>query len=381
MAGQPGEMIDSDGVESSAPASSLEALNGFSISMFSDSPSPSMDDDKATTKIESESAFLGNGPRNMGLRELLSGPQGTERPGLREALSVGLVAHRRRFSQENQSWLKFLQLRTELLSDSTQNISLMPAPGILGNDFDNEEEALLKAGVFDDDEIVGLGDRSGNTNSVRPEDLLLLGYSKPESRTGRLSVRLAKGMDSTHSTATFHSLLPTDWSKPFGIDSAGTTGEVEIKEESSNHSKSFSFQNFMGKSISASTKTPDTWSINGDEVCQAAYSLGVSIDVARAPFHRTKVISIMPRFVVVNLIGRSLLVKQLGASGRRYVGGSGGDGTGVDALLSSEQSSVYPFTGQTLVVDGMQMASRDELSAFVSTSTVGSGLVDSQFTM
>ena len=42
----------------------------------------------------------------------------------------------------------------------------------------------------------------------------------------------------------------------------------------------------MGKSISASTKTPDTWSINGDEVLQAAYSLGVSIDVARAPFRQ-----------------------------------------------------------------------------------------------
>ena len=196
VAGQPGEMIDSDGVESSAPASSLEALS-TSISMFSDSPSPSMDDDKATTKIESESAFLGNGPRNMGLRELLSGPQGTERPGLREALSVGLVAHRRRFSQEKSKLVEIPSASNRAPADSTQNISLMPAPGILGNDFDNEEEALLKAGVFDDDEIVGLGDRSGNTNSVRPEDLLLLGYSKPESRTGRLSVRLAKGMDST----------------------------------------------------------------------------------------------------------------------------------------------------------------------------------------
>ena len=42
---------------------------------------------------------------------------------------------------------------------------------------------------------------------------------------------------------------------------------------------------------------------------------------------------------------------------------------------------VYLFTGQTLVVAGMQMASRDESLVFVSMSMVGSGLVDSQFTM
>jgi hypothetical protein len=86
---------------------------------------------------------------------------------------------------------------------------------------------------------------------------------------------------------------------------------------------------------------------------QACYTLGVSIDVALPPFEReslfvclfvlpyrrlikfnrflgTKVIKVAPRFVIVNLVGRSILVKQQGAQGHRYVGGPGGRS---DALL------------------------------------------------
>jgi hypothetical protein len=144
---------------------------------------------------------------------------------------------------------------------------------------------------------------------MRPEDLLLVGYTDVELNTGRLSTRLARGMDSDHATATFHSLLPTEWSTPFGLDSAGTTGEVEIQEEtsSSNH--------------------------------KAAYTLGVSIDVALPPFERTKVISVAPRFVIVNMVGRSILVKQEGALGDRYVAGPGGRS---DALLVKASQRV-PF--------------------------------------
>jgi hypothetical protein len=362
-AGQPGEMIDTDLSETSALASSSEgSKSSRSSNKFkSDSKasrattstfglSAESERDTAASQIETESVFLGTGPRNMGLRELLPGPQGTERPGLREALSVGLVAHRRRFTEKKLQFMTLRPAPTVSSDEAEQKQASTPMSGFLADDYDYEEEALLRAGVFDDDDIVGFGDRAGNTNSVRPEDLLLLGYSKPTLRSGRLSVRLAKGMDSTHSTATFHELLPTDWSQPFGIDSAGTTGEVEIKEEeSSDRHKGWHLGSIFGRGNRKTSRwgrSSSTWSskenLTGDEISQAAYSLGVSIDVARAPFHRTKVISIMPRFVVVNLMGRPLLVKQLGTSGRRYVGGPGGDGTGVDALLVGADQRV-PF--------------------------------------
>ncbi len=363
-AGQPGELIDTDVSETVSLASSSE---GHQIGLYSGDSSSERGSTRAKTsvfglskevdntlasKIETESVFLGTGPRNMGLKELVSGPQGTERPGLREALRVGLVAHRKRFAEERSQLLARRPGSNLSLEETEQKQATTPMSYSIPDDYDYEEAALLRAGVFDDDEIVGFGDRAGATNSVRPEDLLLLGYSKPSSRTGRLSVRLAKGMDSTHSTATFHALLPTDWSKPFGIDSAGTTGEVEIKEEeSSDNATGWHLGKLFGRrtskpqwggAIPALSSSGVEESSIGDEISQAAYSLGVSIDVARSPFHRTKVISIMPRFVLVNLMGRPLLVKQLGTSGRRYVGGPGGDGTGVDALLVGADQRV-PF--------------------------------------
>jgi hypothetical protein len=46
-------------------------------------------------------------------------------------------------------------------------------------------------------------------------------------------------VDSDQATATFHTLLPTGWSTPFGLDSAGTTGEVEIQEGGASSSTLF----------------------------------------------------------------------------------------------------------------------------------------------
>lgn len=130
--------------------------------------------------------------------------------------------------------------------------------------------------------------------------VLLVGHTDEINLTGRLSTRLARGMGTDHATATFHTLLPTDWSPPFGLDSAGTTGEVEITENGTSTTTTTTTE---GGSYASSSSSQHA------RAARAAYALGVSIGVAEPPFHRTKVISIMPRFVVVNLVGRSILVK------------------------------------------------------------------------
>lgn len=72
------------------------------------------------------------------------------------------------------------------------------------------------------------------------------------------------------------------WSKPIGVDSAGTSGNVELKQR---------------------------WNVSNDKASRL-YVLGVSIAVAEGKFRRTKVVTISPRFILMNGLERSIKVKQ-----------------------------------------------------------------------
>ena len=204
---------------------------------------------------ESQALFLGTGPRKLGLRELLPGKNGELVPALLEARAVGMVERRIGRTQKTakEEW------------------------------------------------------------NARSESLILMDFSNLETRTSRVSVRLARGMNSTHASSTFNTLLPTEWSIPFALDSAGTTGEIEIPEE---------------KNVSNILMYRE----------RAAYSLGVSIGLGHGPFSHTRVVTIAPRFLVVNHTGRPLLVKQEGAGADRYVA----SGSNERALLVRSDSQC-PF--------------------------------------
>ena len=271
------------------------------------------------TRTGMSTTLLGAGPRKMGLRELLPGPQGEGRQGLREARSVSTLLVRKEMMRrkERQQHHHHHHASRKQHSARRSGRSLNGGGGGNGDNGSQQQQqqhrlaqstaafdldAFLRGAHSDEDSSSGGGE---DVLSMRPEDLLLVGHTDELNRTGRLSARLARGVDSDHATATFHTLLPTGWSTPFGLDSAGTTGEVEIREDGEKNKKNMS-------------------TLSGGSGVAAAYSLGVSIGVAAPPFSRTKVISLMPRFVVVNLVGRSLLVKQEGAlGGDRYVGGPG----------------------------------------------------------
>ena len=191
---------------------------------------------------QSQALFLGTGPRKLGLRELLPGKNGELVPALMEARMVGMVEPRS-------------GVRRKMAKDAWNG---------------------------------------------HPENLILMDFSNTQAMTSRVSVRLARGMNSTHASSTFTTLLPTEWSRPFALDSAGTTGEIEIPE-----AKSVSNILMYGE--------------------RAAYSLGVSIGLGNGPFAHTRVVTIASRFLLVNHMGRPLLVKQEGASAERYVASGSSD--------------------------------------------------------
>ena len=91
-------------------------------------------------------------------------------------------------------------------------------------------------------------------------------YTDPVKKKGRIRLKTADSI----------------WSKPIGVDSAGTSGNVELKQR---------------------------WNVSNDRA-NKLYVLGVSIAVAEGKFRRTKVVTIAPRFVLMNGLERSIKVKQ-----------------------------------------------------------------------
>ena len=287
--------------------------------------------------VRDSTTLLGAGPRKMGLKELLHGSQGEGRHGLREARFVSTLLKRKellrkRTSNNNNVVLPLLSSNNTLYSSTSKGIqerritTLMAGSNVISNRLSkNTKRAAASTAAstrslpsmqstvsnnqaLDLDSFFTSGTSIGKQTSgkeeeesnYRLEDVLLVGHTDEINLTGRLSTRLARGMGTDHATATFHTLLPTDWSPPFGLDSAGTTGEVEITENGTTTTTTTT----EGGSYASSSSSHHA------RAARAAYALGVSIGVAEPPFHRTKVISIMPRFVVVNLVGRSILVKQ-----------------------------------------------------------------------
>ena len=101
--------------------------------------------------------------------------------------------------------------------------------------------------------IIGLAEltHSTDTQSNRVNDFLHAGYTNRNMHRGRVCVRL---QDST-------------WSNAFGMDMAGTTSGVDVRTQD-----------------------------------KEIYNIGISINLANEPFARTKVITLTPRYILVNTI-------------------------------------------------------------------------------
>ncbi|GBG24825.1 Vacuolar protein sorting-associated protein 13A [Hondaea fermentalgiana] len=100
----------------------------------------------------------------------------------------------------------------------------------------------------------------------RTSDPLMFSYTDTRRKKGRICVKAAD----------------SGWSQAMGLDSAGTAGLIELKQQ---------------------------WNVKSDSPRQL-FVLGVSIAVAEGQFRRTKVITLTPRFVLINALGRTLKVKQ-----------------------------------------------------------------------
>ncbi len=98
------------------------------------------------------------------------------------------------------------------------------------------------------------------------------------------------------------------WSSPFSCDQAGVEGELEIRGQqtsilsrllSNASQKEMMMKNLMGRG-------------------PQAFSLGLSINIAEGGFHRTKVVTIVPRYIIVNeMIGPLEVTQSLNKGGMR----------------------------------------------------------------
>ncbi len=94
------------------------------------------------------------------------------------------------------------------------------------------------------------------------------------------------------------------WSSPFSYDQAGVEGALEIKCQQTSTILSWLLPNEHQKG--AVTQTNELVGGRGSQ----AFTLGLSIKVAEGGFHRTKVVTLVPRYIIVNQMGGPLQVNQ-----------------------------------------------------------------------
>jgi Vacuolar-sorting associated protein 13, adaptor binding domain len=82
--------------------------------------------------------------------------------------------------------------------------------------------------------------------------------------------------------------MSSRWSKPISLDAVGMTGQLELLER--HHSTNRQGQTIM-------------------------FCLGVSVELAPAPFQRTKMITFSPRFILVNKLEQSIFYQQVNEDG------------------------------------------------------------------
>jgi len=133
--------------------------------------------------------------------------------------------------------------------------------------------------------LLDILDDEMSSRSRQGSEPLMFSYTDSRRKKGRICIKAA---DSA-------------WSQPIGLDSAGTAGLIELKQQ---------------------------WNVTADRPRQV-FMLGVSINVAEGAFHRTKVITLTPRFILINALGRTLKIKQSSNRSKGFTGSA----TGMLALL------------------------------------------------
>eukprot|EP01084_Bolivina_argentea_P123306 218517_1 len=93
------------------------------------------------------------------------------------------------------------------------------------------------------------------------------------------------------------------WSSPFSCDQAGVEGALEIKGQQTSTILSWLLPNKRQKGAEVQTKNLVG---HGSQ----AFALGLSIKVAEGGFHRTKVVTLVPRYIIVNQMVGPLQVNQ-----------------------------------------------------------------------
>ena len=112
----------------------------------------------------------------------------------------------------------------------------------------------------------GLLDLLDDSGYDRQGEPLMFSYTNVSQKKGRICI---KATDS-------------GWSQALGLDSAGTTGIVELKQQ---------------------------WNVRTNKP-RKVFVIGASIAVGEGKFHRTKVITLTHRFVLINALGRTIKIKQ-----------------------------------------------------------------------
>lgn len=157
--------------------------------------------------------------------------------------------------------------------------------------------------------LLDILDDSALHGDKRVGEPLMFSYTDKRRKKGRICVKAAD----------------SGWSQAMGLDSAGTAGLIELKQQ---------------------------WNVKSDSPRQL-FVLGVSIAVAEGQFRRTKVITLTPRFVLINALGRTLKVKQRPLSHGAYSGSAidmFGLGGVVGRLFGAKNIDTQRLYGSTSVL-------------------------------
>ena len=162
------------------------------------------------------------------------------------------------------------------------------------------------------------------------ESLLMVGWtSRPRSEDGALSRGTNRSAGSARKGCGRLRVRVSEgsrWSESLRLDTLGTASEVEMR--------------------SAATKRwahpPRRPRHQGTEWGRRSYALGMAVSVAPPPFHRTKIVTMAPRFVIVNALGRAAELQQAGDGLPRVQPGRApsvpGEASGLPASESGEDS-------------------------------------------
>ena len=130
--------------------------------------------------------------------------------------------------------------------------------------------------------------------------LFQCGYTRKERHSGRLKLRCRpqhQQQQQEQQSQRRTGRAAAEWSAGFSLDALGATS-TDL------HSRGGGLASSSGGGVGGS----------GSGSSQQIFSFGVSTTMASAPFHRTKVVLVVDRFILVNMLPYSLEVRQFGFS-------------------------------------------------------------------